>query len=255
MTGVQTCALPICWYGDGVAAVPPEDLLARTADAWDNLLGDNTIANPEQVAYVFGQAEKTACGVQRGADGPLRLLFTADGDGTVTWASCQLDNLDPATRCWTMPVEHGDLAGSSEYFPAIVDLIDAGTTERLHRLPRRRSAEAPTFVLEAPPPVFPGDDELARACVGAGSRRRFSAAAPTKTALKVAVRAGDLRFLDQPVLCGHYVGDAISGAEASLNELLAGALAERERLGAYAEAIGSSAIGRASCRERVYAPV
>ena len=55
-------------------------------------------------------------------------------------------------------------------------------------------------------------------------------------------QAGDLRFLDQPILCGHYIGDAISGAEASLDEMLDGALAERERLGVYVGDIGSSPI-------------
>jgi CHAT domain-containing protein len=228
------------WYGDRIGGIPAEKQLARGEDFWKNVLPRNEIPNPERVVYVFGQSDKTPCGVQRSADGRLKLLFTADGDGSVTWASGRLDNLDPDSRCWYMPVEHGDLTGEEEYFPAIVDLLEKGSTTKLNRLPRRRGETAETFVLEASPPVLAGEEELARAFMGSSPRRRKTSRA--KPILRVSVRAGDLRFLDQPVLCGHYIGDAISGAEASLDEMLDGALAERERLGIYASDIGTSAI-------------
>ncbi|MBK7565727.1 MAG: CHAT domain-containing protein [Propionivibrio sp.] len=228
------------WYDDQICGIPSEPLLADSENFWNTVLPDNEIPNPERVGYVFGQSDKTPCGIQRAADGRLKLLFTADGDGSVTWASGRLDNLDPDTRCWYMPVEHGDLTGEADYFPAIVDLLEKGTTEKLNRLPRQRGETAGNFILEAPPPIIAGEDELARAFQGSGPRRRKTSRA--KSTLKVSVRAGDLRFLDQPVLCGHYIGDPISGAEASLDEMLDGALAERERLGVYAAEIGTSAI-------------
>lgn len=230
------------WYGNGVAGVPPQTLLTERQNFWKTSLPDNTIAAPERVMYIFGQSDKTPCGLQRAADGRLKLLFTADGDGSVTWASGRLDNLDPDTRCWYMPVEHGDLADTQEFFPAIDELLDKGNTSQLGRLPRRRGAASSpaNFVLEAPPPILASEDELARAFMGSGPRRRQTSR--RKSSLRVAVRGGDLRFLDQPVLCGHYIGDAISGAEASLDEMLEGVLAERERLGVYAAEIGSAAI-------------
>lgn len=226
------------WYGDGICGVPAQTLLGSVQKTWEGL--PRSIPNPERVVYVFGQSDKTPCGVQEGADGRLRLLFTADGDGSVTWASGKLDGLDVDTRCWHMPVEHADLTGEEAYFPAIVDLLQQGATDKLGRLPRRRGEEAASFVLEAEPPLVPSDEELARAFLGSGPRRRRASRA--KQELRVAVRAGDLRFLDQPVLCGHYIGDAISGAEAALDELLGGVLSERERLGVYASDIGTSAI-------------
>lgn len=228
------------WFGDHLGATIAETLLKAGANFWNDTLAGNEIPDPERVCYVFGQGEKTPCGVAHGVDGRLKLLFTGDGDGSVTWASGRLDNLDADTHGWYMPVEHGDLTGAEEYFPAIVELLETGTTDKLGRLPRRRGETSANFVLEAPPPVLPTEDELARACLGSGPRRRKTSRA--KSALRVAVRAGDLRFLDQPVLCGHYIGDAISGAEDSLDEMLDGALAERERLGVYAAEIGTSAI-------------
>ncbi|WP_301102754.1 CHAT domain-containing protein [Propionivibrio sp.] len=228
------------WYADHICGAPDEKLLALCQAFWRDTLPGNEIVNPERVSQIFGQSDKTPCGVQRTADGRLKLLFTADGDGWVTWASGRLDNLDSDTHCWSMPVEHADLSCAADYFPAIVDLLERGQTDKLGRLPRRRGEEAASFVLQAAPPVLAGEAEIARACMGSGPpRRQVSRIKPT---LKVAVCAGDLRFVDQPVLCGHYIGDAISGAEAALDEMLDGALAERERLGVYASEIGTSAI-------------
>ncbi len=226
------------WYPDQTCGVPVQSVLDQTRTLWNNLPRD--IPNSEQVSYVFGQSDKTPCGVQRASDGRLQLLFTADGDGSVTWASGRLDNLDPDSRCWYMPVEHADLVGTEDYFPAIAELLQTGATGKLGRLPRRRGEEAPGFVLEASPPVVPGEEELARAFLGSGPRRRQTTR--TRQVLRVAVRAGDLRYLDQPVLCGHYIGDAITGAEAALDGMLRNALSERERLGVYASEIGTCAV-------------
>jgi len=226
------------WYEDKICGVPAQALLEQVKKSWGSLLND--IPNPERVSYVFGQSDKTPCGVQEDQDGRLKLLFTADGDGSVSWASGRLANLDLDTRCWYMPVEHADLTGEEEYFSAIVELLEQGTTDKLGRLPRRRGEETLSFVLEAEPPVVPNDEELARAFLGSGPRRRKVSRA--RQVLNVAVRAGDLRFIDQPILCGHYLGDAITGAEAVLDEMLGSTLSERERLGAYAADIGTSAI-------------
>jgi CHAT domain-containing protein/pimeloyl-ACP methyl ester carboxylesterase len=225
------------WYGAGICGVPDPIRLKAVQLAWQSL--PKTIANPDRVAYVFGQSDKTACGVQA-ADGRLKLLFTADGDGMVTWESGKLDGLDPDTRCWYMPVSHIDLTGEDEYFPAIAELLEKGTTDKLDRLPRRRGEPVPGFVLEAEPPVVPGAEELARAFMGSGPRRRKPSRAGQ--VLKVSVRGGNVSFMDQPVLCGHYIGDAISGAEAALDRKLDGALSERDRMGVYAGDIGTSAI-------------
>jgi CHAT domain-containing protein len=226
------------WFGDGIGGQPTQNLLDAAGQWWSGL--PRTIANPERVAYVFGQADKTPCGVRADAGGRLELHVTPDGDGSVTWASGRLENLDEETRCWYMPVAHADLTGEPDYFPAIVELLSAGMTDKLGRLPRKRGEPARSIVLEAGPPVQPGMDELARAFLGGGSRRRPAVRA--RSTLRVSARADDVRFLDQPVLCGHYIGDAISGAEAVLDRKLGGALSERERLGIYAHEIGSQAI-------------
>lgn len=227
------------WFGGQIGARPQQAMLDRARSVWDALLADDKVAEPvERIAYVFGQGEQTPCGLAQ-ADGRLQLLFTSEGDGSVTWQSGRLDNLPEGERCWYMPVEHSDLTGTAEYFPAILDLLTSGSTSRLDRLPRTRGAAVQPVVLEAPPPVVPGEEELARAIFGSGPRRRVRA---RKATLAVNVVAGDLRFIDQPLLCGHFVGDPLAAAEADLDERLEGRLSERQRLGVYAGPIGTSAI-------------
>lgn len=224
------------WYGDGVCGVPEGALLGQARDYWDALPA--TLPDPAQVAYVYGQSDKTPCGVRIEPDGRVRLLFTHYGDGSVTWQSGRLDGLED--RSWYMPVEHGDLAGEEDYFPAIVELLENGTTDKLGRLPSLRGDAAASFTLDAEPPVVADAEELARAVMGSGPRRRK--AAKGRRTLRVSVHAGNLFYVDQPVLCGHYVGDAISGAEGALDRMLGGLLSERDRLGIYAGPVGSSAI-------------
>lgn len=226
------------WYGKSIGAVPEASLLDDAQQFWARLPVDD-LPNPERVSYVFGQGEKTPCGVAKGADGRLQWLFTNEGDGLVTWESGRLSCLSDGDRCWILPVEHADLAAEEAYFPALQELLTTGRTMRLERAPRLRAGKTKTFALDAPPPVVPGEDELVRAMHGSGPRRRRYTRPSTLT---VAVRAGDLRFIDQPLICGHFSGDPIAAAEAVLDRELDGRLSERERLGVYAGPIGSSAI-------------
>ncbi|BAL23837.1 CHAT domain-containing protein [Azoarcus sp. KH32C] len=227
------------WFGDGIAGQASADGLALARELWDGALSSNDAPNPvERVHYVFGQAEKTPCGlVEEG--GQLKMLGTPEGDGSVSWASGRLANLPPE-QSWYMPVDHGALADTDDYFPAILDLLQTGTTTRLGRLPASRGAAAAPLPYDAPPPVLPTEEELARSVVGSRPRRRKPVTAVRP--LQVCVTAMDLRFARQPLLCGHYLGDAISGAEGTIDRyLVGGALRQRERLGVYAGEIGSSA--------------
>ncbi len=229
------------WYGDQIAGVPEQETLKNIKEMWETgALKDNSITNPERVSYVFGQGDKTACGVIKKKNSKKnQLLFTPDGDGTVTWKSGKLENLHKE-NCWYLPVEHGDLLNVSEYFPAIVDLLEKGTTKKLGRLPKQRDVTSETFILEASPPVVPNEEELMRAIMGSGLRKHTPI--NTKKKLKVSVLAGDLRHCTSPVLCGHYYGDIISGAEGVLNHMLKGQLYKRRRLDVYADAVGTSTI-------------
>ncbi|NMG73565.1 DUF7379 domain-containing protein, partial [Aromatoleum diolicum] len=228
------------WFGDGIAGKPSTDTVTAARELWEGPLAHNEAPLPiERVNYVFGQAENTPCGLTL-EGGQLKMIGTPEGDGSVSWASGRLANL-PAEQCWYMPADHGALTDTEEYFPAIVELLQTGTTSRLGRQPATRAAAAATVTYDAPPPVLPTEEELARGLLGSRPRRRRPVAAIQP--LRVSVTAMDLRFARQPILCGHYAGDSIAGAEAAIDRyLVGGALRQRERLGVYAGEIGSCAI-------------
>ena len=141
------------WFGDGTCAVPAAAALATARTIWETTLAANTVPNPDRVSYVFGQAENTPCGV-RSSGGKLLLEGTPEGDGSVTWLSGRLDNL-PEDRQWLMPVEHADLTDARDHFPALLDLLERGTTDKLARAPQSRSEGSAVRLYDAGPPAFP----------------------------------------------------------------------------------------------------
>ena len=80
------------------------------------------------------------------------MVGTAHGDGTVSWASGRIGGIG---QYFYMPAEHGDLASTKEYFPALVELLTTGATARLATTPpATRAIEAPLPVsYDAGPPV------------------------------------------------------------------------------------------------------
>ena len=227
------------WFGDHLAGRPDANAIGKALELWASVLATNDAPQPvERVHYVFGKAGNTPCGLVLDGD-RLKMVGTPEGDGSVSWASGRLTGL-PDGQCWFMPADHGSLTDTEEHFPAIAELLQAGTTSRLGRLPALRGAAA-TLTYDAPPPVLPIEEELARSILGARPERRRPAMG--LQSLHVSVAAMDLRFARQPVICGHYIGDTIAGAEASIDRyLVSGALRQRERLGVYAGEVGSSAV-------------
>jgi CHAT domain-containing protein/pimeloyl-ACP methyl ester carboxylesterase len=242
------------WFGDGVCAQPTAELLGSAGKIWSGALASNQAPpHPERVHYVFGFDPETPCGIRHEKDDQgrevIRPLMTAEGDGSVTWKSGRLEGLDER-NLWWIEASHGDLTRKEKAFAGIVELLEEGqlrttgdTAGVLPGFPRSRSAR-PGLVraFEAGPPRPPTEEESAAGLMGnlrpvPLSRRR------ARRRLQLAVSAGDLRFARHPVLCGHYQGDPIAGAESMLDRYVVnGGLRQRERLGFYAAEIGSSTI-------------
>ncbi|MFT4101134.1 MAG: CHAT domain-containing protein [Burkholderiaceae bacterium] len=239
------------WFGKEVAARFDENSQALMNARW---LWDKVerglppeFADRNFAINVLGMAANTACGLKEwhderddGDTGVLRLIGTALGDGIVTWASSAIANV---ARTYYMPVEHGALCATAEHFEALTDLLKSGDTSRLRTLPplADRDRENGPIHYDAGPPLMDDSDTLARGLMGAmapsglieQSRRR----------LEVSVRATDLRFVQAPILVGHYLNDPISGPERLIDEeLLARDLSVRYGLGAYAGTCNSATI-------------
>jgi CHAT domain-containing protein len=230
------------WFGNGNSATPDQPQLDAANWLWRQD-GEATPALPEAYAskavYVFGVARNTPCGI-REVKGRLKMVGTSQGDGTVTWASGRIGNVGSH---YYLPAKHGDLPSTSEYFPALGELLSSGVTGALLSSPPAvRGEEQPLPVTyDAGPPTLDGGEAVARGLLGGSPRSRV--AARPKRRLEVKVKAMDLRFLAQPVLLGHYEQDPIAGAEALIDsELLDGDLTQRYHLGLYAGPRGTASV-------------
>jgi CHAT domain-containing protein len=228
------------WHGANIGAAPAAALLSATEEAWRVL--DEDLPNPDRIAYVAGCGYETPCGIERETEPSprLRMVGTLAGDGTVTHDSGLLEVLERNQRVWFMDADHVGLTDTAEHFPALVDLLERGET---HRLPQTRPAvrgAEHTFRYEAGPVLYPTQEELERAALG--GRRPARRKAKASQVLTVSCRAMDLRHAIDPILVGHYDGDAIAGAEAQLDRVLDNRLTLRHHLDAYAGPAGSVAV-------------
>ncbi len=247
------------WFGRKLGGRPLGEDLAEARKFWA-LVSDEAedaaapqgrarpIAHTDRIAYVFGQAPNTPCGIQIQKDGSgqpkgIVMLGTPEGDGSVSWDSGRLDWLPPENY-WLIPADHSDMVNTESHFGAIEELLASGRSTRLARPPAARGegVAAPVRPYNPGPiPGYPTEQELVTALVGGQARRPRPTVA--KTELAVSVRAADLRFIHQPVLCGHYEDDPISGAERVIDQALVdGALTQRVRLGVHAGALGTASV-------------
>lgn len=241
------------WFGNGIGALPSPRVLQQAQWLWaqDRLARPSLPARHEaKVAYVFGCAPQTACGVTREA-GRWKMLGTPLGDGAVTWESGRIDGIG---HYFYLPAHHGALADSEDYFESIAGLLDHGDGGQLMTTPPavRGADEAPVAAsYDAGPTPYPTDSDLAGGLLGGG--KRTGSRPRRQELLAVRVKAMDLRQVTQPILVGHYEQDAISGPEAIIDrDVVHGELSLRHHLGLYAGPIGSASavILHSSAQER-----
>lgn len=232
------------WFGKQLGGVPTVQLLADAKQSWEELRQNEELPNVERIVYVAGYGRETPCGIETvkiGKHERVRLIGTLNGDGSVTHDSGLLDCLRQNGRVWYLNADHADLAGTPEAFPALLELLERGDTARLpSTCPSVRGAER-TFRYQAGPVLYPTEQSLSRALLGGRKpvRRRGRA----QYTLKISCRGMDLRYARDPILVGHYQGDAISAAEAQIDRyVVAGRLTQRHSLGLYAGAAGTSTV-------------
>lgn len=290
-TAAQHLAIAAAWDG-ALQMLPKDAAFLRDLDWWkalprgdlpDGFAGGPSAADlrdaghfieelaeapldPACMAYVAGQAD-TYCGV-RVVDGRILFEVSPEGDGAVLWklGIPQKDGR-PTLPTWYTQIEHGDLARRREIFPAILDILSTGTTERLARTPpailRLSRSAARTINRDGPaaaedeerPPLIhheslglePSDDLLlARAVFGSIAPD----APPRRPPVTVRVLHCDLRRASFPVLVGHYVSDTIAGTEKILDKAQGGRIERRRRRGLHPGPIETFDVYLASEDER-----
>lgn len=175
----------------------------------------------------------------------LAFIASAEGDGTVSWASGRLEGVP---MWYVEDTAHDALCVQQQAFPAYLDLLQTGTTSRLPATPPLRARAGGVvpaqFALPATPPAdgLPAESELRSLGFGGGLRRAPAELRPAAPTIEVSIRHGDLSYARHPVLVGHYLGDTIVSAEATLDRQLGHALSRRLELGLYPGRLDTNAL-------------
>lgn len=237
-------------------AIPPAETL--TAARAVRALLDRPTPNSERLRYVAGCAPQTPCRMIVGVRpqpvlppdwtsvppkvDPIQFEATDRGDGRVLWDTGILHDV----KTWYMDAAHGDMADHEPAFPAILDLLQSGDTDRLRTSApaagERGAVAAPAEereLMRAPRvEVFPHEDVLEAAALGRGARK----AGRTSPRVRVTVAHGNLAFARSVVAVGHYQGDTIISAEEQIDRKLKGRLTRRNLLGLYPGPLNTSEV-------------
>jgi triacylglycerol esterase/lipase EstA (alpha/beta hydrolase family) len=197
----------------------------------------------DRLALVIGKASFTPDGYETGTEGLAYLNAVEEGDGRVTRASALL----PGVLAWSVDADHGGLPSKKSAFQAYLDILRTGKTDLLVPVATTRSRER---AAEAPPAPR---ERMRPAHAPQASRPRETTAdvytvevpppprgaTPPATALAVTVVNGDLTFVSDPLLIGHYRSQTLTGTEAVMDRLVHGAMGASLRAGLYADAPGT----------------
>ncbi len=202
----------------------------------------------DKMRLVVGHAKSTPDGFEMGSEGLMYLDLQDGGDGRVPLASA----LVPGVATWTLDCEHGSLPSAKKSFDAFADLLVRGTTTRLQPLATTRDGAATPVHLRSrpsrrPAPARPAGgiaevmgSEAAESLgtVGAGGKRT----SPGPARLQVQVLNGNLTFVRQPLMLGHYRALELTGTEEVVDGHLGGAMSTALAAGLYPDAPGTQRI-------------
>lgn len=243
--------------------VPPQAVLNH-AQALRRRLDEQRVrdlpAFADRLRLVVGHSRFTPDGWQWGDEGLEYLNAVDGGDGRVPLASALL----PGVRTWALQVDHGALPDHADAFEAYRELLEHGETDRIPRLAAapgtagafgrgaaQASGSAARTVVEhvAARPARGRQPAAAsavadmRSLLGAPALETVAAAAPASgTALQIEVCNGDLTFVGQPLLLGHYHATRVTGTEAVIDRRLGGALLASMQAGLYPQEVGEHQI-------------
>jgi CHAT domain/Lecithin:cholesterol acyltransferase len=239
--------------------VPPQAVLDQALHLRERLdeQRDKTLSRfADKVLLVVGRAKFTPDGFSFDDNEGLSYLNAVEaGDGRVTRASARL----PGVRTWGVDCEHGKLPDHESAFDAYVELLGSGNTTALTRQPdmpagtrgtgansngagaveKRASARyvksRPSREASAPRPPE-RETEIGTLTAAPIERAARNDDLP---ALEITVLNGNLMFIRQPLLVGHYRGSQLTGSEGVVDNLIGGAMTASLGAGVYPDGSGA----------------
>lgn len=211
----------------GGITLPDLPTLASAASVRQTIA--QTHFEPGRLLYVAGKSDETPVDFRIDSD-RLSFVSTNQGDGRVPWKTGIPAD---ASEIYYLDAVHGDMADTREAFGAFLELLQDGRTNRLSTEPpadARGLAQSNVMVVREVQ-AYPDEETLEIAVRGGALRRRRAAKVLPRVRLRV--RHGDLRYSHNPIVVGHYFGDAIVSAEHVLDRFLDHRLSARLQLGLY----------------------
>ena len=231
------------WHTDGLQrrtiewGIPLQARLDEAVDLHKALDGQRGGALKEaasKIVIVTGRGFPTPSGYETGADG-LQYVYTDSGDAYVTDHSASLQGVGT----WVLDCAHRSLPATPKAFGAYLELLQHGRTSQLSVSTLRGALEEPAAGTRKRPARMPKaivppvtNDQLL------GAEAQDEALSDTAT-LRVTVVNGDLSFVRQPLMLGHYRSSKLTrntGAEWVVNELIGGTMAVSLAKGQYPDA-------------------
>jgi tetratricopeptide (TPR) repeat protein len=203
----------------------------------------------ERTLLVVGHAKQTPAGYELNGDGVVYLDAVDGGDGRVPLTSARLAGV----KTWRLGVSHGDLPSTASAFEAYAELLEQGDTTKLERCDPSptRALVGTMFVRNRPSrgrlPGVPADSE--RAVFTPPGAAPAEPQPPSGAALRVTVLNGNLAFVTQPLLVGHYRSHTLTGTEAAVDRSVGGAMKASLAAGRYPEQPGSAQVFVQHCRD------
>ncbi len=248
------------WHDEGAQrtiyewGAPPQDVLDQAVKLRRRLneQAETMGADAQKILLVVGHAAFTPAGITQTSDGLEYLDAPDDGDGRVTLLSALL----PGVRTWKVDADHGKLPDQASAFAAYIELLSTGQTRLLEvyepAAPGVRgasgaaaSAAAATMVrsrpsrgLQSSRPPTSESEVLGLTQTGTETRR----ASGKSASLRVSVLNGDLKFISQPLLVGHYRSLVLTGTEWVVDSLVGNALSRSLAAGLYPDGTGAHQI-------------
>lgn len=219
---------PAAWADNAETenASPAAAMFKNAKAVWDKIKTATQQLDPKRFFYIAGQAPATPDGM-RCEDGKYIFDATPNGDGRVPWAT----GIPNGIRTWYANVLHGDLCKSDKCPPAVLDILRYGNTDRLPSVAPGNRGLPTKFVMPVERAMLhPNHEELLAAALCA-TPDKLTTHATNKVRVKVV--HGSLEFSSYSILLGHYCGDTLVSAEATLDRHMGGRLLASQRLGLY----------------------
>ena len=201
-------------------------------------------ADAQKMLLVVGHDRFTPAGYRMTDEG-LEYLDAIDGDGRVPLDSALL----PGVRTWRCEASHGKLADEADAFAAYDELLAQGDTTRLPRLDTvatRGGVVAPAASAPERVPSRPsrGKQPSEPPSLASELFAREAGVAPASPGARLPVQVvnGNLKFVNAPLMLGHYQSGSLTGAEYVVNLLIGGLMADSLGAGRYPSDPGTAQV-------------